>query len=86
MKINLKAKPFNLNDDDIKWVENTLGTMTEEEKIAQLFCLIAYSSEENYLDYLSCGLKIGDARSGSCKNGFPLTGAFKNPNAYFCKS
>ena len=58
-KINLKAKPFNLNDDDIKWVENTLGTMTEEEKIAQLFCLIAYSSEENYLDYLSCGLKIG---------------------------
>ena len=59
MKINLKAKPFNLNDDDIKWVENTLGTMTEEEKIAQLFCLIAYSSEENYLDYLSCGLKIG---------------------------
>ena len=38
--MDLKSKPFYLNDSDIKWVETTLADMTEEEKIAQLFCLI----------------------------------------------
>lgn len=57
--MNLKAKPFYLADSDIEWVNNTLSQMTEEEKINQLFCLIAYSSDEGYLNYLSQGLKIG---------------------------
>lgn len=47
--IDLKAKPFFLNDDDIKWVEETIGSMTQEEKIGQLFCLIAYDSNEEKL-------------------------------------
>ena len=57
--MNLKAKPFNLTDEDIKWVNSTLSAMTEEEKIAQLFCLITYTDDENYLSYLSAGLKVG---------------------------
>ena len=28
MGINLKAKPFYLSDEDIKWVENTLANLT----------------------------------------------------------
>ena len=57
--MNLKTKPFNLTDEDIKWVESTLCGMTEEEKIVQLFCLITYTDDENYLKYLSAGLKVG---------------------------
>ena len=45
---NLKSKPFYLNDEDIDWVENTLSNLSLEEKIGQLFCLIAYSSDEQY--------------------------------------
>ena len=57
--MNLKAKPFYLTDDDLTWVETTLSAMTEEEKIAQLFCLITYTDDENYLSYLAKGLKVG---------------------------
>ena len=57
--MNLKSKPFYLNDSDIKWVEGTLADMTEKEKIAQLFCLITYTDDENYLKYLAGGLKVG---------------------------
>ncbi len=57
--IDISKKPFNLRKDDIEWVNNTLSSMTTEEKITQLFCLVAYSSDEGYLDYLSKILKIG---------------------------
>ena len=33
--VNLKTKPYCLNDDDIAWVENTIGAMTDEEKVGQ---------------------------------------------------
>ena len=35
--IDLKAKPFYLTDADIAWVEATKKSMTEEEKLEQLF-------------------------------------------------
>lgn len=57
--MNLKAKPFYLTDEDVKWVNTTLSTMTKEEKIAQLFCLITYTDDENYLKYLASDLKVG---------------------------
>ena len=34
-----KEKPFYLNDADITWVEETLSSMTLEEKAGQLFCV-----------------------------------------------
>ena len=30
--VNLKTKPYYLNDEDIQWVENTIKSMTPEEK------------------------------------------------------
>ena len=57
--IDLTKKPFYLRADDIQWVNETLKKMTVDEKIAQLFCLVAYSSDEEYLDYLSKVLKVG---------------------------
>ena len=38
--VNLKAKPFCLNDEQIKWVEDTIASMTLEEKLGQLFVLL----------------------------------------------
>lgn len=36
-KVDLKAKPYNLSDEDIKWVRETISGMSVEEKIGQLF-------------------------------------------------
>ncbi len=38
--VDLKAKPFYLNDEQIKWVEDTIASMTLDEKIGQLFVLM----------------------------------------------
>ena len=46
-----KAKPFYLNDEEIRWVDETWESMTLEEKIGQLFCPIGYSSHPDYLKY-----------------------------------
>lgn len=46
-----KAKPFYLNDEEIRWVEETWENMTLEERIGQLFCPIGYSSHPDYLKY-----------------------------------
>ncbi|UTR15933.1 glycoside hydrolase family 3 protein [Salipaludibacillus sp. LMS25] len=49
LRENLKKVPFNLEDNDIAWVEKTLKEMTLEEKIGQLFCPIGISSDERVL-------------------------------------
>ncbi len=56
--MDLKKKPFYLNDADIEWVEKTLEQMTLEEKIGALFCPIGYSTDPEYLDML-LGFHIG---------------------------
>ena len=35
--VDLKATPFNLDDEAIEWVNTTIAEMTGEEKIGQLF-------------------------------------------------
>lgn len=56
---NLREKPFYLNEEEIKWVESTLAGMSEEEKLGQLFCLIAYSDDHDYLKNLAQKYKPG---------------------------
>ena len=34
--VDLKAKPFNLNDEQIKWVEDTYNSMSLDEKIGHI--------------------------------------------------
>jgi len=46
MMIDLKAKPFYLNDDQIAWVESTLASMTEDEKIGQMFVNMLVTDNE----------------------------------------
>lgn len=55
--INLKAKPFYLNDEQIEWVNSTIANMTLDEKIGQLFTLMTYVpgvNEENIKRETEC--------------------------------
>lgn len=47
--IRMKEKPFYLNDEDIQWVEDTLASMSLEEKAGQLFCLHGDTNDETKL-------------------------------------
>lgn len=55
----LRQKPFYLDESGISWVKETLANLTTEEKIGQLFCLIAYIGDEDYLKNLVDGYKPG---------------------------
>ena len=35
--IDLRAKPFYLDDEQAEWVQTTLGGMSQDDKIKQLF-------------------------------------------------
>lgn len=37
MSVDLTAKPFNLDEEQQKWVKDTLASMSLEEKIGQMF-------------------------------------------------
>ena len=40
MKIDFKANPFFLEDEDIVWIQKSLEEMTVEEKVGHLFCIL----------------------------------------------
>lgn len=44
--VNLKEKPFCLSDEAIAWVEDTIQSMTMEEKVGQLFVQMRKSLDE----------------------------------------
>lgn len=47
--IDLKGKPFYLDDEDIRWVEETIDAMSLEEKIGQLFCPVGFTKDKELL-------------------------------------
>ncbi|MCC8043955.1 MAG: glycosyl hydrolase family 3 [Clostridiales bacterium] len=46
--MNLREKPFYLTDDQVHWVEDTLASLTPEQKVGQLFCVMGqdYGTDE----------------------------------------
>lgn len=65
--INLKAKPFNLTEEQIVWVEKTLGELTTEEKVEQLFCPLLFTNQSEILKNIITVHKFGAVmfRSGN---------------------
>lgn len=57
--IDYKAKPFYLSDDDIAWVEDTLRSMSLEDKIGQLFCLTDMITDTDEIKALISKYKPG---------------------------
>ena len=65
--VDLRAKPYNLDDSAIAWVESTIASMTPEEKVGQLFWQLTASQEEEYLRELMEKYHLGGCRY----NGMP---------------
>lgn len=61
-RINLKAKPFYLSDEQIKWVEDTIKEMSLEEKIQQLFIVLNLDRSPNSIENLINKYKLGGLR------------------------
>ena len=65
--VDLRAKPYYLNDEDIAWVENTIASMSDEEKVGQLFWQLTAGNSEEYLSELMTKYHLGGCRY----NGMP---------------
>lgn len=61
-KVDLTAKPYNLSQADIQWVEETIASMTLEEKIGQLFVNMGSSRDKEYLTSILNKYHIGAVR------------------------
>lgn len=60
--VDLKAKPYCLSDEDIAWVQNTIASMTAEEKTGQLFFQLTMGIDETYLKDLMEKYHLGGCR------------------------
>ncbi len=60
--VNLKAKPYCLSEEDIRWVESTIASMTDEEKVGQLFFQLCAGNSEEYLKELMEKYHLGGCR------------------------
>lgn len=60
--VDLKAKPYCLSDEDIRWVNETIAGMTDEEKVGQLFFQLTASKDEAYLRELMEKYHLGGCR------------------------
>ncbi len=60
--VDLKAKPYYLSDEDIKWVNETIENMTDEEKVGQLFFQLTAGIDEEYLKELMEKYHLGGCR------------------------
>ncbi len=65
--VNLKANPYFLQDEDIQWVNETIASMTDEEKVGQLFFQLTAGVSEEYLKELMEKYHLGGCRY----NGMP---------------
>lgn len=57
--IDLKANPFHLSDEDIRWVEQTRDAMSTEQKAGQIFCALGIGDDEGILRGMIDGIGIG---------------------------
>ncbi len=60
--VNLKDKPFYLSDEDIKWIDDTIKGMSDEEKVGQLFFQLTMGIDEQYLKNLVEKYHVGGIR------------------------
>ncbi len=60
--VNLKAVPYFLNDEQIVWVENTILSMSIEEKIGQLFISMTVNRDPKHIEMLCSKYHIGGVR------------------------
>lgn len=57
--VKLDATPFNLNEEQQKWVLDTLHSLTTEEKIGQIFCETIWNCNQEEEDIAFSGIQPG---------------------------
>ena len=62
MPVDMRAKPYYLDDEAVQWVEDTIASMSLEEKIGQLFFNMGSSRTEEYLKMTVDKYHIGGIR------------------------
>ena len=70
--VDLRAKPYYLSDEDIAWVESTIASMTDEEKVGQLFWQLTAGNSEEYLKELMEKYHLGGCRYNGMPGQFVL--------------
>lgn len=63
MKKQLTMAPFCLDERQLAWVEDTLVSMSTEDRLRQLFCLITYSDDAEELRRLAEQVRPGGVMS-----------------------
>ena len=48
--IDLRAKPFYLDDEAVRWVEETKARLSLEDKVGQLFCVCCREGTQEEVD------------------------------------
>jgi beta-N-acetylhexosaminidase len=57
--IDFSKNPFFLDEKGIEWVKSTFSSMSEDDKLRQLFCLITYTDDEEYCKYIGEQVRPG---------------------------
>ena len=60
--VDLKANPFFLSDEQIGWVEQTIASMSLEEKIGQLFINFTVNRDPEYIKHVCSTYHVGGTR------------------------
>jgi beta-N-acetylhexosaminidase len=60
--VNLAAQPFHLDDEGIRWVHETIDSLSIEEKIGQLFINLNTRFDPEYLDGILDRFHVGGIR------------------------
>lgn len=60
--VDLTVAPYELDEDAVRWVEDTIAGMTDEEKIGQLFVNMGASRDPEYLADVVRQYKFGAVR------------------------
>ncbi|WP_306232684.1 glycoside hydrolase family 3 protein [Agrococcus beijingensis] len=59
---DLTKAPFHLDDDAVAWVEETIASLTDEQKVGQLFINLNTRFDEDYLDRVVGAYGVGGIR------------------------
>ncbi|HYI51710.1 MAG TPA: glycoside hydrolase family 3 N-terminal domain-containing protein [Microbacterium sp.] len=60
--VDLSAPPFRLDEDAVRWVHETIASLTLEQKVGQLFINLNVSFDEGYLDNVIDRYHVGGMR------------------------
>lgn len=83
--VDLKAKPFYLDERAVQWVETTLNNMSLDEKLGQVFIQLA-QPDKDYLDEKILGKHVGGILFAKMKQKWykKPCATFKNRQKFLC--